>query len=54
MKEKLTIILVLLFTIVVLVIGWFWLQDIIVEYDLDTAPAEHSFEVSEADAITSR
>lgn len=54
MKEKLTIILVLLFTIVVLVIGWFWLQDIIVEYDLDTAPAEHSFEINEADAITSR
>lgn len=39
MKGKLTVLLLLAFTIIVLIIGWFWLQDLIVKYDIDRAMA---------------
>jgi HAMP domain-containing protein len=42
MKEKFTIFIVLLFTIIVLVIAWFWLENVIEEYDIDRAMMENT------------
>ncbi|MFA1819769.1 hypothetical protein ACDX78_06165 [Virgibacillus oceani] len=41
MKEKLTIFIVLLFTVLVLVIAWFWLEHVIEDYDVDRAMMEN-------------
>lgn len=35
MKGKIAVIIILIFTIVVLAIAWFWIRDIIVDYDLE-------------------
>jgi succinate dehydrogenase hydrophobic anchor subunit len=43
MKEKLTIIIVLLFTIIVLIFAWFWLENVIEDYDIDRAMMENTF-----------
>lgn len=53
MKEKLTIIIVLLFTIIILVIAWFWLQNVIEEYDLDSPGEESAIDKNETYLITS-
>ena len=53
MKEKLTIFIILLVTVIGIFIAWLWLQNIIEEYDLDTAPKETVFERNQAYTITS-
>lgn len=40
MKGKLAVFAVILFTIAVLILCWFWLQNVIEDYDLDRAMAE--------------
>lgn len=35
MKGKTVVIIMTIFTIVVLAVGWFWIQDIMVKYDLE-------------------
>jgi len=43
MKEKLTIIIILLFTIIVLIFAWFWLENVIEDYDIDRASMDNTF-----------
>lgn len=35
MKGKVAVIIIIAFTVIVLVIAWFWVQHLIVEYDLE-------------------
>lgn len=35
MRGKTVVVVMIFFTIIVLAIGWFWLQDIMVEYELE-------------------
>ena len=35
MKGKIIVIIMITFTVIVLAIGWFWIQHIIEEYDLE-------------------
>lgn len=37
MTGKKTVFIILMFTIVILVLAWFWLQHVIEEYDIDRA-----------------
>lgn len=43
MTGKKTVFIIILFTIIVLILAWFWLQHVIKEYDLDTATATANF-----------
>ncbi|WP_164216076.1 hypothetical protein [Virgibacillus sp. YIM 98842] len=40
MKEKLTIFIILLVTVIGIVIAWLWLQNIIEDYNLDSSSSE--------------
>ncbi|GAB3807061.1 hypothetical protein [Virgibacillus kimchii] len=43
MKEKLTILIMFLFTLIVLAIAWFLMQYIVEEYDLNGASGESTW-----------
>ncbi|WP_181917167.1 hypothetical protein [Virgibacillus dokdonensis] len=41
MKGKLAVFAIIIFTIIVLILCWFWLQDVIIDYDLKrTSPVD--------------
>ncbi len=46
LKGKVAIFIIIAFTIIALIITWFWLQDVITEYDLDTSQPSESNEWS--------
>ncbi|AUJ23446.1 MULTISPECIES: hypothetical protein [Virgibacillus] len=41
MKGKIAVFAVIIFTMIVLILCWFWLQDVITDYDLErTSPVD--------------
>lgn len=46
MTGKKTVFIIIAFTVVILILAWFWLQHVIEEYDIDRAQdsAQHIFE----------